>query len=128
MTICELLPWFVAGTLDEVERREVLLHLGTCVLCRRELAYWRVLVPRLQAEIDSMPSSPPSLQNTSERLAHALVRDVLRLVPFAIPSVSLCTAEVAFKSPAGVMSIARLSVPRVRSQNIADWLYAAAGN
>jgi anti-sigma factor RsiW len=33
---CELLPWFVSGTLEEGERRAVEAHLASCAECREE--------------------------------------------------------------------------------------------
>lgn len=35
----ELLPWYVNDTLDAEERRLVHAHLGSCLVCRRELAF-----------------------------------------------------------------------------------------
>jgi len=37
----ELLPWFLNGTLDAAERREVEAHLASCDACREELAATR---------------------------------------------------------------------------------------
>ena len=34
--ICELLPWYVNGTLGDAERARVQLHLETCEQCRRD--------------------------------------------------------------------------------------------
>lgn len=39
----DLLPWFVAGTLDETETRLVDAHLQTCAVCRGELEWERQL-------------------------------------------------------------------------------------
>ncbi|MBS0582218.1 MAG: zf-HC2 domain-containing protein [Proteobacteria bacterium] len=39
----ELLPWFVAGTLDEAESRFVDTHLQACAACRGELEWERQL-------------------------------------------------------------------------------------
>lgn len=128
MSVCELLPWFAAGSLDAAERSAVVLHLVTCAECRQELAFWQSFVPRLQSEVSSLPGSPPSPQNPSNSLTHELLREVLHLVPISIPTITIYTAEVAFESPAGVTSLVRLSVPTVQSQSIADWLFAAAGN
>jgi hypothetical protein len=35
----DLLPWYSNGTLAEPERNDVRAHLGTCLVCRRELAF-----------------------------------------------------------------------------------------
>jgi anti-sigma factor RsiW len=37
MRAWELLPWYLNGSLDEVERENVRLHLGECLVCTREL-------------------------------------------------------------------------------------------
>jgi predicted anti-sigma-YlaC factor YlaD len=36
--IREHLPWLLNGTLDPVERRQVLEHLASCAACRADLA------------------------------------------------------------------------------------------
>lgn len=47
----DLLPWYVNGTLDEVDRATVDAHLAGCADCRAELAAER----RLKAEIAALP-------------------------------------------------------------------------
>ena len=128
MSICELLPWFAAGNLDESEHVTVVLHLGTCAPCRRELVFWHNLGASLQAEVDCLPGKlfpPPSLSGT---LQHQLLHALLQIVPVYIPIVTVCAAEVLYESPAGTTSIVKLSVPILQNQNIADWLLAIAGN
>ncbi|RAK60193.1 hypothetical protein DJ021_10460 [Phenylobacterium hankyongense] len=48
-----LLPWYVTGQLDEVERREVEAHLGRCAACQAELDLER----QLAAEVAALPMS-----------------------------------------------------------------------
>ena len=43
LAVRDLLPWFVAGTLDEAESRLVNGHLQTCAACRGELEWERQL-------------------------------------------------------------------------------------
>lgn len=68
----ELLPWFLNGTLDALERRRVERHVAECVQCRRELGRehelhdtvvavvpdeaWRGSFARVQSRIDATES------------------------------------------------------------------------
>ena len=68
----ELLPWFLNGTLDDLEYRRVERHVAACVLCRRELGHehefrdavvavapdaaWRRSFARVESRIDAMES------------------------------------------------------------------------
>ena len=57
--ICELLPWYVNGTLDELARQRVEAHLGVCTACRDDLRLEQVIFVRIDAEtaIDYVPGA-----------------------------------------------------------------------
>jgi anti-sigma factor RsiW len=56
----ELLAWWVNGTLDEGERREVEDHLEDCALCRRDEAHCRALAARVRAAEEVAPVPHPA--------------------------------------------------------------------
>ncbi|HEY2679258.1 MAG TPA: zf-HC2 domain-containing protein [Steroidobacteraceae bacterium] len=66
--ICELLPWYVNGTLDELARHRVDAHLVLCPVCRDELTVERRVFAKIDGEtaIDYMPG--PSLKRLNARL------------------------------------------------------------
>jgi Putative zinc-finger len=57
--ICELLPWYVNGTLDELARQRIEAHLGVCTACRDELRFEQDIFARIDAEtaIDYVPGA-----------------------------------------------------------------------
>jgi hypothetical protein len=77
-----LLPWYVTGQLDEIERREVEAHFGHCAACVAELDLER----QLAAEVAALPLSvergwtqmrrdldaPRALRGAAERAAPSL--------------------------------------------------------
>lgn len=63
----ELLPWYVNGTLEEDELREVEEHLRSCVACRREVEEWGELRRGVQ---QAAPQPPPGgLERLMDELA-----------------------------------------------------------
>ena len=67
--VWNLLPWYVNGTLDEDERREVERHLPQCLICRTEVAE-QGEIARCAAETDVLDSvMETSLAKMHERLA-----------------------------------------------------------
>lgn len=55
----ELLPWYVNGTLDERERRDVEAHLATCSACQAELARCHALAEAVHTTEDVAWSPTP---------------------------------------------------------------------
>ncbi len=51
----ELLPWFVNGTLSDVERQVVELHLERCPQCHQET----VLLEKMRTEVKNLPIQSP---------------------------------------------------------------------
>jgi hypothetical protein len=66
--ICQLLPWYVNGTLDELVRQKVDAHLVLCPVCRDELSFERRVFAKIDGEtaIEYMPG--PSLKRLHARL------------------------------------------------------------
>lgn len=54
----QLLPWYLSGTLNDTERRQMTVHLAHCQLCRAELEAL-TLVRRIVRE--SFADSAPGL-------------------------------------------------------------------
>jgi len=57
----QLLPWYLSGTLNDAERRQVTVHLAHCHVCRTELEAL-TLVRRIVRE--SFAESTPGLLRT----------------------------------------------------------------
>jgi len=73
--ICELLPWFAAGTLSEGERQQVLLHLAKCADCRRELPWLLELSRDIKTTTAALPAcgkpaEPPQADYNLRLLEH----------------------------------------------------------
>src|SRR6185503_8889039 len=75
----ELLPWYVNGTLDEREAREVERHLFSCPGCEKEAAQCRALAAAVSAP-ETEPWSPPDahLERMLARLRNDEVRAAAR--------------------------------------------------
>lgn len=72
-TQAELLPWYVNGTLDAAERRDVERHLESCAQCRGELPLLAGMRDVLAAPVNSSASGFDDLLariNHTERRAH----------------------------------------------------------
>ena len=59
--VATLLPWYLAGTLREEERRQVSDHLGTCPACRGELQEITWLRGAVHAAYAESPGPSPGL-------------------------------------------------------------------
>ena len=59
--VATLLPWYLAGTLREEERRQVSDHLGECPACRRELQEVTWLRGTVDAAYADLPGPSPGL-------------------------------------------------------------------
>jgi anti-sigma factor RsiW len=68
----ELLPWFVNGRLEVMERESVEAHLRSCLPCRRELKEQQ----RLRTALREHPAVHISPQTSFERLARRLAEPV----------------------------------------------------
>ena len=73
----ELLPWYVNGSLNEVERQNIEAHLSTCQACQAELAQGRGLATAMQRtdEVVRLHSSahllPPMVRPDAAEAVHA---------------------------------------------------------
>jgi anti-sigma factor RsiW len=56
----ELLPWYANGTLEDIERRVVEIHLAACARCREELAADRRLGESLRQTPETAPAPHPA--------------------------------------------------------------------
>jgi predicted anti-sigma-YlaC factor YlaD len=56
--LMQLLPWYLSGTLNDTDRRQVTAHLARCHVCRAELEAL-TLVRRMVRE--AFAESPPGL-------------------------------------------------------------------
>jgi hypothetical protein len=67
-TISALIPWYVNGSIDEVERQRVDAHLRLCADCRDDLARERCIFQGMNAEttVEYMPAA--SLKRLQARL------------------------------------------------------------
>jgi Putative zinc-finger len=66
--ISQLIPWYVNGTIGELERQKVDAHVHTCALCREELLLERRIYREMTAErgVEYMPAA--SLKRLQARL------------------------------------------------------------
>lgn len=66
--VCELLPWYVNGTIDEGARQRVDAHLALCPICRENLNFERRVFAKIDGAtaIDYVPG--PSLKRLNARL------------------------------------------------------------
>jgi anti-sigma factor RsiW len=67
-SIGELIPWYLNGTLGELDRKRVDLHIATCAACRDDLELERRIYERV-AKNDSVEHiATPSLRRLQERI------------------------------------------------------------
>jgi anti-sigma factor RsiW len=71
-----LLPWYVNGTLQHVERARVEQHVGECIACRGELEAQRAL-----RELVRFESTPPALVSALAGMHARLDRRASRTAP-----------------------------------------------
>jgi len=67
----DLLPWYVNGTLEEAERREVEDHVGACGICREEVRYCRAFGELAREDGDLAVSPGDGLERLRRRAASA---------------------------------------------------------
>jgi anti-sigma factor RsiW len=92
--VLDLLPWYANGTLEDVERRIVEVHLASCARCREELAADRLLGESLRQIPETAPAPHPAQfarllerldsDRTGLRNAWAALRDLLTATPRAV--------------------------------------------
>ena len=58
-----LLPFYLAGTLDEQQAAAVKVHLETCPICAKDLVFWQEVEGAVQAEITPMKVPQHVLEN-----------------------------------------------------------------
>jgi hypothetical protein len=68
----DLLPWYVNGSLEGSERREVEEHLDACGICREELRYWRGFAELAREDGDLTVSPADGLERLRRRAATAV--------------------------------------------------------
>ncbi|HEY3658085.1 MAG TPA: zf-HC2 domain-containing protein [Steroidobacteraceae bacterium] len=66
--ICFLLPWYVNGTISELDRQKVDLHLDECAACREDLLQERSVYQRMAAAVGVEYMSGPSLKRLHAKL------------------------------------------------------------
>jgi hypothetical protein len=66
--ICFLLPWYVNGTISELDRQKVDLHLDECAACRGDLLQERSVYQRMAAAVGVEYMSGPSLKRLHAKL------------------------------------------------------------
>jgi hypothetical protein len=59
--ILDLMPFYVAGSLNQAERTRLEVHLQTCLDCRMAAREWRKLGRAVQAEVATRPTKLPPL-------------------------------------------------------------------
>lgn len=75
-TYREMVPWLVAGTLPEVERTSLELHLPQCAACQQALAAWQsIAVEAKQGYVQPSQSFAMAWQGLSQRLAQQALRE-----------------------------------------------------
>jgi anti-sigma factor RsiW len=60
--ICSLIPWYVNGTIGDLDRQRVDAHLRTCAACREDLLQERRVYQRMAAAVSVEYMSGPSLK------------------------------------------------------------------
>ncbi|MBS4054885.1 MAG: zf-HC2 domain-containing protein [Thermaerobacter sp.] len=132
MSSCDLVSWFVAGTLSADERQEFIHHLATCSECRSELACLMRFRARLCDEVSSLPPAPPTARNpVSEPTGDAsldLLGRIMRLVPVTLPGLSVRRSTYSLLSPFGRLPLGTLTMPEITNNTLAGWLRTTAGN
>lgn len=122
--ICELLPWFAAGTLSEAERQQFLLHLAHCADCRAELPWLLELSRNIKTAVAELPAgekpaAPPQTDHSLGLLEH---------FSLAVPGVQITERVYRLRTPFGTVCRTRVSIPAFKPINLASWLLARAYN
>lgn len=92
----QLIPWYVNGTLNEVEMDLVNRHIGSCQRCAGAVALEVQFARRLRREPGNLPE-PPGPQAAWSEFTRRLPRPRLRAVPAAALTVAmLIVASGAF--------------------------------
>ena len=120
--MCELLPWFAAGSLSLGERQQVLLHLAQCADCRAELPWLLKLSSDIKMATAvlpacSKPAEPPQGESTLLLLGYLSPR---------VPSLEVTEKVYSLQTPFGNVCPTRVRVPAFKSINLISWLLAAA--
>ena len=74
--VAELLPWFVNGTLETLERAKVQRHLAQCIACKQEVVH----LTALQADV-IRDESDPAIAQALSRVRTRIERFVSRRSP-----------------------------------------------
>lgn len=139
----DLLPWYVNGSLSDVERRQVETHLQQCADCRAEVGFLQSLGKVVREDTDTVPAEFMwhRLQRDMRRGGNAAARDGRRwwlpslaaaaLVVIAIQGVALFNLQqqtggyqLAGKALGGTVLQAKL-VPAATEKQIRDALAVA---
>lgn len=123
--ICEMLPWFVAGTLDPEERRQLILHLAQCTDCRLELPWLYAIRTQLRSEMSQLTKddSIPDIKEVRE-----VASELLHGLPIRLPRYELRHRTISMSIPFAPVLKTTFAIPSFRSQNIGEWLMAASQN
>lgn len=122
--ICELLPWFAAGTLSEGERQQVLLHLAKCADCRRELPW----LLELSRDIKTTTAALPACRKPAEPPQADYNLRLLEHYSPTVPGVQVTERVYRLQTPFGTVCQTKVSVPAFKPINLASWLLARAYN
>lgn len=122
--ICELLPWFVAGTLSKDERQQVLLHLAQCADCRAELPW----LLKLGGDIKTATTALPTCEKPAEAPKADYNMRLLEQISPSIPGMQITKKVYSLQTPFGTVARTKVSVPEFKPINLASWLLTRAYN
>lgn len=128
--VLDLLPWYANGTLEDVERRVVEVHLAACARCREELAADRRLGESLRQTPETAPAPHPAQfarllerldsDRTGLRGAWAALRDLLTATPRAVRWTLAVQLGLVLLLGGGLLLLRRPAPPPAVYQTLSD--------
>ncbi|MEP6883736.1 MAG: zf-HC2 domain-containing protein [Gammaproteobacteria bacterium] len=107
--ISALIPWYVNGSIDEVDRQRVETHLPQCARCRDEVMHERGVYQGMNAElgVEYMPAaSLKRLQARLDALSAVAPAEALSGPPAAAPRRGVVTWQGVMAASVAVMAVA----------------------